>query len=207
MEIAERFRREVEDLERDWDSNPRWNGVTRDYTAEQVVRLRGTLMIEYTLAKYGAAKLWKLLETEDYVNSLGAMTGNQAVQMVKAGLKAIYLSGWQVAGQQPRHVTYPDRACTRPTVPRPWCGESTTCRRRVDQSNGRRAAMTTICRPHRGRRRGRIRRGVECIRDDQVPSSKQGPPACTSKTNWLPKRNVGTWAARCWCQPASTCAP
>ena len=86
MEIAERFRREVEELERDWDSNPRWNGITRDYTAEQVVRLRGTVMIDYTLAKYGAAKLWKLLETEDYVNALGAMTGNQAVQMVKAGL-------------------------------------------------------------------------------------------------------------------------
>ena len=111
MEIAERFRREVEDLERDWDNNPRWKGITRDYTAEQVVRLRGTLLIDFTLAKHGAEKLWKLLETEDYVNALGAMTGNQAVQMVKAGLKAIYLSGWQVAGDNNLAMqTYPDQS-------------------------------------------------------------------------------------------------
>jgi isocitrate lyase len=111
MEIAERFRREVEELERDWDTNPRWKGITREYTAEQVVRLRGTLMIDFTLAKHGAEKLWKLLESEDYVNALGAMTGNQAVQMVKAGLQAIYLSGWQVAGDSNLAMqTYPDQS-------------------------------------------------------------------------------------------------
>ncbi len=89
---------EIKALEQDWAENPRWKGVTRGYKAEDVVRLRGTLRIEYTLAKVGAEKLWKHLHTEDYVNALGALTGNQAMQMAKAGLKSIYLSGWQVAG-------------------------------------------------------------------------------------------------------------
>ncbi|WP_426338651.1 isocitrate lyase [Pseudoduganella sp. S-14] len=85
-------------LQHDWDSNPRWKGVTRTYTAEDVVRLRGSLAIEHTLAKRGAEKLWDLVNNEPFVNALGALTGNQAMQQVKAGLKAIYLSGWQVAG-------------------------------------------------------------------------------------------------------------
>jgi isocitrate lyase len=75
----------------------RWHGVVRPYTKEQVERLRGTVRIEYSLARLGAERLWQLLQTEDYVVALGALTGNQAVQQVKAGLKAIYLSGWQVA--------------------------------------------------------------------------------------------------------------
>jgi isocitrate lyase len=85
-------------LQHDWDTNPRWNGVTRAYTAEDVVRLRGSLQIEHTIAKRGAEKLWNLVNNEPFVNALGALTGNQAMQQVKAGLKAIYLSGWQVAG-------------------------------------------------------------------------------------------------------------
>ncbi|MGW8393251.1 isocitrate lyase [Pseudoduganella sp. HUAS MS19] len=85
-------------LQHDWDTNPRWKGVTRTYTAEDVVRLRGSLAIEHTLARRGAEKLWDLVTTEPFVNALGALTGNQAMQQVKAGLKAIYLSGWQVAG-------------------------------------------------------------------------------------------------------------
>ncbi len=85
-------------LQHDWDANPRWKGVTRTYTAEDVVRLRGSLAIEHTLAKRGAEKLWDLVTNEPFVNALGALTGNQAMQQVKAGLKAIYLSGWQVAG-------------------------------------------------------------------------------------------------------------
>ena len=84
-------------LKKDWAENPRWKGIKRGYTAEDVVRLRGSLQIEHTLAKRGAEKLWKLINEEPFVNSLGAMTGNQAMQQVKAGLKAIYLSGWQVA--------------------------------------------------------------------------------------------------------------
>ena len=84
-------------IERDWESNARWNGVTREYTAADVLRLRGSVDICYTLAEMGAERLWQLLNTEPYVNALGALTGNQAVQQVRAGLKAIYLSGWQVA--------------------------------------------------------------------------------------------------------------
>lgn len=85
-------------LKKDWAENPRWAGIKRNYTAEDVVKLRGSLQVEHTLAKRGAEKLWNLVTTEPFVNALGALTGNQAMQQVKAGLKAIYLSGWQVAG-------------------------------------------------------------------------------------------------------------
>jgi isocitrate lyase len=85
-------------LQADWKSNPRWKGVTRTYSAADVVRLRGSVQVEHTLARRGAEKLWNLVNTEPFVNTLGALTGNQAMQQVKAGLKAIYLSGWQVAG-------------------------------------------------------------------------------------------------------------
>ena len=84
-------------LRKDWAENPRWKGIERRYSAEDVVRLRGSLHIEHSLARHGAEKLWKLLHDEPYVSTLGALTGNQAMQQVKAGLKAIYLSGWQVA--------------------------------------------------------------------------------------------------------------
>ncbi|MFN3310580.1 MAG: isocitrate lyase [Thermomonas sp.] len=87
----------AEQLKLDWANNPRWAGITRTYSAEDVVRLRGTVHVEHSLARLGAEKLWKSLHTEDFVNALGALTGNQAMQQVKAGLKAIYLSGWQVA--------------------------------------------------------------------------------------------------------------
>ena len=89
---------QVQALAKDWAENPRWAGGKRNYTAEDVVRLRGSVQIDHTLAKRGAEKLWTLLQTEPFVNALGALTGNQAMQQVKAGLKAIYLSGWQVAG-------------------------------------------------------------------------------------------------------------
>ena len=87
----------AEQLKLDWSNNPRWSGVTRAYSAEDVVRLRGTVPIEHSLAKLGAEKLWRSLQTTEFVGALGALTGNQAMQQVKAGLKAIYLSGWQVA--------------------------------------------------------------------------------------------------------------
>ncbi|MFL6244665.1 MAG: isocitrate lyase [Thermoanaerobaculia bacterium] len=98
-------------LERQWETNPRWNGVVRDYTADDVLRLRGSVDICYTLAEMGAERLWDLLNTEPFVNSLGALTGNQAVQQVRAGLKAIYLSGWQVAADAnlAGHM-YPDQS-------------------------------------------------------------------------------------------------
>jgi isocitrate lyase len=89
---------EAQRLQKDWNENPRWKGIKRGYTAEDVVRLRGSVQVEHTLAKRGAEKLWRLINDEPFVNALGALTGNQAMQQVKAGLKAIYLSGWQVAG-------------------------------------------------------------------------------------------------------------
>jgi isocitrate lyase len=95
----------------DWDENPRWRQVKRDYTAADVFRLRGSLIIEHTLAHRGAEKLWRLLTTNPYVNTLGALTGNQAMQQVKAGLQAIYLSGWQVAADgNDSCQMYPDQS-------------------------------------------------------------------------------------------------
>ncbi len=85
-------------LQNMWATDPRWKGVTRTYTAKDVVRLRGTIPIEYSLARLGAERLWELLHTESFLPTLGAVTGNQAVEQVQAGLKAIYMSGWQVAG-------------------------------------------------------------------------------------------------------------
>ncbi len=85
-------------LEKSWATDPRWQGIARPYSAKDVVRLRGTVHIEHSLARLGAERLWDLLHTEPYVKTLGAVTGNQAVQQVLAGLKAIYMSGWQVAG-------------------------------------------------------------------------------------------------------------
>jgi isocitrate lyase len=94
-----------------WTQDPRWQGVTRPYAAEEVLRLRGSIEIEHTLARMGAERLWELLHTEKYVPTLGALTGNQAVQMVKAGLKAVYVSGWQVAADaNDAGQMYPDQS-------------------------------------------------------------------------------------------------
>ena len=101
---------QVAALTKDWAENPRWKGVRRGYTAEDVCRLRGSLQIEHTLARSGAEKLWKHLAEQPFVNSLGALTGNQAMQQVRAGLKAIYLSGWQVAADaNDGFQMYPDQ--------------------------------------------------------------------------------------------------
>ncbi|QZA77003.1 isocitrate lyase [Deefgea tanakiae] len=98
-------------IENDWQTNPRWKGISRPYTAADVDRLRGTLLQEYTLATHGANKLWRLMHDTPYVHALGALTGNQAMQQVKAGLKAIYLSGWQVAADANQAgEMYPDQS-------------------------------------------------------------------------------------------------
>src|SRR3954467_7858597 len=98
-------------LEQDWKDNPRWKGVRRGYSAADVVKLRGSMMVEHTLAKRGAEKLWRLMHERPFVNSLGALTGNQAVQQVKAGVPAIYLSGWQVAADANDSLQmYPDQS-------------------------------------------------------------------------------------------------
>ena len=105
---------DAKQLELMWASDPRWAGITRPYSGADVVRLRGSVPIDYTLARLGAERLWKLLQDEPYVAALGAVTGNQAVQAVKAGLKAIYLSGWQVAATRtPRARRIPTRASIR----------------------------------------------------------------------------------------------
>jgi isocitrate lyase len=102
---------QVAALEKQWATDPRWKGIKRGYSAADVVRLRGSMPIEHTLAKRGAEKLWTLVNTEPFVNTLGALTGNQALQQVKAGLKAIYLSGWQVAGDANSNgEMYPDQS-------------------------------------------------------------------------------------------------
>jgi isocitrate lyase len=102
---------EIHRLQQDWAENPRWQGIERGYSAAEVVRLRGSVQVEHTLAHRGANRLWELLHAEPFVNSLGAMTGNQAMQQVKAGLKAIYLSGWQVAGDaNMAGEMYPDQS-------------------------------------------------------------------------------------------------
>ncbi|PYP38810.1 MAG: isocitrate lyase, partial [Gemmatimonadetes bacterium] len=101
----------VSELDRRWRSDRRWQGITRPYTPDDVYRLRGTLAIEHTLASHGAARLWKLMREEPYVAALSAVTGNQAVQEVRAGLKAIYISGWQVAADANDAMTmYPDQS-------------------------------------------------------------------------------------------------
>ena len=102
---------QIDALATDWSENPRWKGVARNYAAADVVRLRGSLQVDHTLARLGAEKLWTLVNTEPFVNTLGALTGNQALQQVKAGLKAIYLSGWQVAGDaNAAGEMYPDQS-------------------------------------------------------------------------------------------------
>src|SRR5262244_2975589 len=102
---------EVARIKKDWSENPRWQSVKRGYSAEDVYRLRGSLQVEYTLARRGAEKLWRLMHERPYVNSLGALTGNQAMQQVKAGVPAIYLSGWQVAADANDSLAmYPDQS-------------------------------------------------------------------------------------------------
>jgi isocitrate lyase len=102
---------QIKQIERDWAENPRWEKIERPYRAEDVLRLRGSLKIEYTLAKMGAQRLWELLQTEDYVSALGALSGGQAIQQVQAGLKAIYCSGWQVAADaNVAGQMYPDQS-------------------------------------------------------------------------------------------------
>ncbi|QEL54675.1 isocitrate lyase [Chromobacterium paludis] len=98
-------------IQKDWDENPRWKGIKRGYTAADVERLRGSLQVEHTLARNGAEKLWNLVNNEPYINCLGALTGGQAMQQVKAGVKAIYLSGWQVAADNNEYsAMYPDQS-------------------------------------------------------------------------------------------------
>jgi isocitrate lyase len=110
-DITPEMRRQADIIRKDWDTNKRWSGVKRDYRAQDVVRLRGSLQFDYPVARHGADKLWNLVTKEPYVQALGALTGNQAIQMCKAGLKSIYLSGWQVAADNNlAEQMYPDQS-------------------------------------------------------------------------------------------------
>ncbi len=111
MAEARTSTRAAEELARRWATDPRWQGIERTYGAQDVVRLSGSVREEHTLARRGAERLWRQLHEQDYIHALGALTGGQAVQQVKAGLQAIYLSGWQVAADanQAGH-TYPDQS-------------------------------------------------------------------------------------------------
>jgi isocitrate lyase len=104
-------KKEIAKLENDWKTNPRWTGIKRPYSAEKVVQLRGSVQLDHTLARLGSEKLWELLGGKSIVRAMGALTGNQAVQQVQAGLKAIYISGWQVAADaNDAYHTYPDQS-------------------------------------------------------------------------------------------------
>jgi isocitrate lyase len=118
-ELSDRIRLEAEPLRAYWNAAARWDGIDRPYSAEDVIRLRGSVQLEHTLARLGAERLWSLLARSDYVPALGAMTGGQAVEMVKAGLPAIYVSGWQVAADANlAGETYPDQSLyPAPSVP------------------------------------------------------------------------------------------
>ena len=111
MTNIELIEQRAAEIGKDWETNPRWDGIQRDYTAEDVARLQGSFREDHTIAKMGSHRLWHLLTTQDYVHALGAMTGGQAVQMVRAGLEAIYLSGWQVAADANLGAeVYPDQS-------------------------------------------------------------------------------------------------
>ena len=156
-------------LEKDWAENPRWKGIKRGYSAADVVRLRGSLPIEHTLAKRGAEKLWNLINTEPFVNTLGALTGNQAMQQVKAGLKAIYLSGWQVAGDANSNgEMYPDQSLySVDSVPKVVQEDQQHLPARRPDPVERRQERHRLLRADRGRRRGRLRRRAERLRADE----------------------------------------
>ena len=161
--------RQAIDLGHEWAETNRWTGITRDYAAEDVIRLRGSVQVEQTLARHGAEKLWRLLHEEDYVAALGALTGGQAVQMVKAGLKAIYLSGWQVAadGNLATQV-YPDQSLYPANSVPAMVRRLNNALLRADQidwaeGNDRHG----LARPDRRRRGGRLRRPAQRVRADE----------------------------------------
>ena len=161
--------RQAIDLGQDWAETLRWTGITRDYGAEDVIRLQGSIPIEHTLARRGAEKLWQLLHEEDYVAALGALTGGQAVQMVKAGLKAIYLSGWQVAadGNLATQV-YPDQSLYPANSVPAMVRRLNNALQRADQIDWAEGdTRDGLARPDRRRRGGRLRRAAQRLRADE----------------------------------------
>ena len=146
----------------DWRSNPRWRGIERTYSLGDVQRLQGSVVLEHTLARRGAEKLWDLLQTEPFVPALGALTGNQAVQQVRAGLKAIYLSGWQVAADANlAGQMYPDQSLYPANSVPAVVKRINQALQRADQiSHAEGKDEHRLVRAHRGRCGSRFRRSA-----------------------------------------------
>ena len=156
-----------EQIQHDWDTNPRWKGIERTYAPQDVVALQGSVVEEATLARRGAEVLWEQLHDLEWVNALGALTGNMAVQQVRAGLKAIYLSGWQVAGDANLSGhTYPDQSLypgQLGAAGNPSDQQRAAARRRDRQGRGR-PLRGELAGADRRRRRGRLRWRTERLR-------------------------------------------
>ena len=187
----------------------RFAGIGRDYTPADVERLAGTFRVRHTLAEMGARRLWHLLKTEPFVNTLGALTGNQAVQQVKAGLKAIYLSGWQVAADANTggpDVSRPVAVSGR-TRCRPWCAASTTrCAAATRSRSWRATPRHLLDGADRRRRRSRVRRRAERLRADEGDDRGRRRRRAFRGPARLARRSAAISAARCWCRSASTSA-
>ena len=194
-------------LQKEWNESARWKGIKRGYGAEDVVRLRGSMAIEHTLAKRGA-ELWRLLNSEAFVNSLGALTGNQAMQQVKAGLKAIYLSGWQVAGDANlAGEMYPDQSLypvnSVPAVVR----RINNTFARADQiqwmegKNPSDAGYVDYFAPIVADAEagfGGVLNAFELMKS----MIEAGAAGVHFEDQLASVKSVGTWAARCWCRHA-----
>ena len=189
--------------EQQWNTDPRWNGITRPYSSRTWIRLRGSIQVEHTLARLGAERLWWLLHSESYVPALGALTGNQAVQQVQAGLKAIYLSGWQVAADaNDAGQMYPDQslypADSVPNVVR----KINNALMRADQiHHAGRKERHLLVRADRGRCRSRLWRHLECLRVDEGDDRSRRGLRTLRGSACPPRRNADTWAGKSWCRP------
>ena len=181
----------------------RWEGIERPYDDEAVEKLRGTVRVEHTLARNGAEKLWNLLHDRPYVAALGASTGNQAVQQVRAGLEAIYLSGWQVAADANlARQMYPDQGLYPVnSVPEVVRAINAALLRadQIDHADGNDEIdwMVPIVADMEAGFGGHL----NVFELDQGDDRRRAPRACTSRTSSPPRRSAGTWAARCCCRP------
>ena len=197
---------EIRDLQKSWAEDPRWQGIKRDYSAEDVVRLRGSLTVEHTLARRGANTLWKLINNEPFVNAFGALTGNQAMQQGKAGLKAIYLSGWQVAGDANlAGEMYPDQslypANSVPQVVRRVNNALARCDQ-IQWMEGMNPGddghidffAPIVADAEAGF--GGVLNAFELMKS-MIEAGAAGVHLV--KINWLRSKNAAIWAARCWC--------
>jgi isocitrate lyase len=198
--------KQAKELATEWARGGRWAGVERGYRAEDVVRLRGSVQIEHTLARLGAEKLWQRLRNDDFVRALGAMTGNQAMQMAKAGLKAIYLSGWQVAADaNAAGQMYPDQslypADSVPAVIR----KIHSALQRADQIHHAEGANhidwfpPIVADAEAGF--GGVLNAFELMKG----MIQAGAGGCISRTSLRPRRSAATWEVRFWCRPKRRC--